>query len=113
MKNNSIKSILLLLLVSYTSLSFGQAINSEELVRRVADHVIEHTSFKFVNSKTGEKYDSTKGLASGGNIKAESTYNKWAYVNGVLTIGMMQTADVLNDKKYADYSLRNADFIFN
>jgi len=87
--------------------------NTEELVRRVADNVIKNTSFKFVNTKTGEKFDSTKGLAVSGDVKADSKYNKWMYVNGVLTTGMMQAASVLNDKKYSDYSLHNFEFIFN
>jgi unsaturated rhamnogalacturonyl hydrolase len=91
----------------------AQTTNTEEIVRRVADHIIQNTSFKFVNDKTGEKYDSTNGLAPSADIKAESRYNKWAYVNGVLTIGMMQTSAVLNDQKYADYSLHNFQFIFN
>jgi rhamnogalacturonyl hydrolase YesR len=52
-------------------------------------------------------------LASSTDLKVDSKYNKWAYVNGVLTIGMMQTADVLGDKKYSDYSLHNFSFIFD
>jgi unsaturated rhamnogalacturonyl hydrolase len=113
MRTPLIKSALLFTTIACSGLSYGQAVNSEELVRRVADNVVQHTSFKFVNSKTGQKYDSTKGLALSADIKAESSYNKWAYVNGVLAIGMMQTAEVLNNKKYSDYSLRNADFIFS
>src|SRR5580765_5088043 len=85
--------------------------NPEELVRRVADHVIENTSFRFVKSATGEKFESTKGKDTSSNVKAESRYNKWAYVNGVLTVGMIELSKALNDKKYSDYSLRNFDFI--
>lgn len=113
MKKTFIKQILPLTAITYSGLAFGQTINNEEIVRRVADNIIQNTSFKFVNSKTGQKYDSTKGLPLNGDIKADSRYNKWAYVNGVLAIGMVQTAQVLDDKKYSDYSLRNFDFIFN
>lgn len=107
------KPFLLAALVCYSTISFGQASKTEELVRRVADNVIKNTSFKFVNAKTGEKYDSTKGLAVSADVKAESTYNKWMYVNGVLTIGMVQTTEVLNDQKYAGYSKHNFEFIFD
>ncbi|MGN6180442.1 MAG: hypothetical protein ACTHNW_14745, partial [Mucilaginibacter sp.] len=113
MKKTFIKQTLLLLAITYSGLAFGQTVNSEEIVRRVADNIVQNTSCKFVNSKTGEKYDSTNGLPPSGDIKADSKYNKWAYVNGVLTIGMMQTAQVLNDKKYSDYSLHNFNFIFS
>ncbi|MBW4889221.1 glycoside hydrolase family 88 protein [Mucilaginibacter sp. HMF5004] len=107
------KKVLLLIAIICPAVTYGQTSNTEEVVRRVADHIIKNTTFKFVNTKTHEKYESTKGLASSGDVKAESTYNKWMYVNGVLTIGMMQTATVLNDTKYSDYSQHNFEFIFN
>lgn len=107
------KSLLYILLIACTSAAFGQDVNTGDVVRRVADNVIKETSFQFVNAKTNEKYNSTKGLASSTDLKVDSKYNKWAYVNGVLTIGMMQTADVLGDKKYSDYSLHNFSFIFD
>ncbi|MEO6520666.1 MAG: glycoside hydrolase family 88 protein [Mucilaginibacter sp.] len=106
------KFLSVLLLTACSGAVFAQT-NTEEVVRRVADNIIKTTTFKFVNSKTGEKFDSTKGLAPSGDVKAESKYNRWMYVNGVLTAGMMQTAAVLNDKKYSDYSLHNFQFIFN
>jgi len=91
---------------------FSQQSNTEAVVRKVADNIIQNTTFKFVNTKTNETYESTKGLTSSPDIKVASKFNKWMYVNGVLTIGMMQMADVLKDKKYSEYSLRNFDFIF-
>ena len=106
------KKTLFILAMACTGFCYAQTSKTEEVVRRVADRIVQNTSFKFVNSKTGEKYESTKGLAPSADIRAES-YNKWAYVNGVLTIGMIQTAEVLNDKKYSDYSQRNFDFIFS
>jgi unsaturated rhamnogalacturonyl hydrolase len=109
------KSLFLLLLIVSANL-FAQTqtkISTEELLRRVADHVIDSTSFRFVNSATGEKFESTKGRDTSNNVKAESRYNKWAYVNGVLTVGMMRLGNALNDKKYSDYSQRNFDFIFS
>lgn len=81
-----------------TSSVFAQDSNTEAVVRKVADNIIQNTSFKFVNTKTNETYESTKGLASSPDVKVASKFNKWMYVNGVLTIGMMQMADVLKDK---------------
>jgi unsaturated rhamnogalacturonyl hydrolase len=107
------KSFLYLLLMVCPAIAFGQDTNTEAVVRKVADNIVQNTSFKFINSSTKEKYDSTKGLASSADIKADSKYNKWAYVNGVLAIGMVQTADVLKDKKYSEYSQHNFAFIFD
>ncbi|HEX7903192.1 MAG TPA: glycoside hydrolase family 88 protein [Chitinophagaceae bacterium] len=86
---------------------------AEEIIRRVADNIIQTTSFQFVNSKTNEKFASTKGKDTSVNVKAESKFNKWQYVNGVLTVGMLRTSSVLNDPKYADYSKKNFNFIFD
>ena len=85
----------------------------EEIIRRVADNIIQTTSFQFVNSKTNEKFASTKGRDTSVNVKAESKFNKWQYVNGVLTVGMLRASSVLNDPKYLDYSKKNFNFIFD
>ena len=103
---------LLLLLFLLPSFLSAQT-NTEEVVRRVADNIIRQTTFQFVNNKTGEKFASTKGKDTTNNVKAESKFNKWQYVNGVLTVGMLRVSNVLNDPKYADYSRRNFSFIFD
>ena len=64
----------LLILCSITV--FGQNSNTEQVIRKVADNVIQNTSFKFINTTTKEKYDSTKGLASSPDVKSDSKYNK-------------------------------------
>ena len=104
----------LLLLIAF-SLSHSALCqnNTEEIIRRVADNIIQTTTFRFVNNKTSEKFETTKGKDTSGSVKAESKFNKWQYVNGVLTVGMVQIADALKDKKYSDYSRKNFDFIFS
>jgi unsaturated rhamnogalacturonyl hydrolase len=86
---------------------------TEEIIRRVADNIIQTTSFQFINNKTGEKFTSTKGKDTSINVKADSKFNKWMYVNGVLTVGMVRASAILNDSKYADYSKKNFQFIFD
>ena len=85
----------------------------EELVRRVADNIVQTTSFQFVNNKTNEKFAGTKGKDTSVNVKAESKFNKWMYVNGVLTVGMLRVSNILKDQKYTDYSRKNFSFIFD
>src|SRR5215510_5709928 len=87
--------------------------STEETLRKVADHIIQSTSFSFINNKTKEKFASTKGKDTTNDVKAESGFNKWQYVNGVLTVGMLRLADQLHDNKYSDYSRKNFDFIFS
>src|SRR5215212_4499783 len=109
-KLNNMKLFFLSLFIS--SALFAQT-NTEEVVRRVADNIIRQTTFQFINNKTGEKFSSTKGKDTTNNVKAESKFNKWQYVNGVLTVGMLRLSNVLNDQKYADYPRKNFSFIFD
>src|SRR6476661_5846640 len=105
---------LLFLLILFCDTSFGQTkASTEQTLRRVADNIIHTTSFTFVNNKTGEKFESTKGKDATNSVRAESKFNKWQYVNGVLTVGMLRLADVLHDNKYSDYSRKNFNFIFS
>ncbi|HEX5654699.1 MAG TPA: hypothetical protein VFX58_16595 [Chitinophagaceae bacterium] len=86
---------------------------AEEITRKVADHIIQTTTFQFVNNKSNEKFSSTKGKDTSVNVKVESKFNKWQYVNGVLTVGMLRLSNVLNDPKYLNYSKKNFNFIFD
>jgi rhamnogalacturonyl hydrolase YesR len=105
---------LLLLLISACAIKVhAQNQNTEEIVRRVADNILQTTTFKFINTKTGEKFESTKGKDTSVNVRAESKFNRWQYVNGVLTVGMIELAEVLKDPKYSDYSRKNFNFIFD
>ena len=104
---------LAIFLFLFSSFNLLAQTNTEEIVRRVADNIIQTTTFQFVNNKTGEKFASTKGKDTTNNVKAESKFNKWQYVNGVLTVGMLRVSSVLNDPKYSDYSRRNFNFIFD
>ena len=101
-----------LLLSSVSSLAQTK-LTPEEIIRKVADNIIQTTTFQFVNNKTEEKFASTKGKDTSVNVKADSKFNKWQYVNGVLTVGMMRMSAVLNDPKYAEYSRKNFNFIFD
>ena len=86
---------------------------TQALLRRVADHIIRTTSFQFINRHTQERFSSVKDLAPSSDIRAESRYNEWEYVNGVLAVGMIRTASVLNDASYSDYSRADYRFIFD
>ena len=105
--------LLLLPLLLMTTALFAQENSTEQVVRRVANHVITHTSFEFVNSATGQNFSSTQNIDTSSAVKAESGYNKWAYVNGVVNVGMIALSKVLHDNKYKDYAKKNYAFIFD
>src|SRR5579859_7470450 len=113
MKLRTISAALAAFLLYSSGLSAQTPAETEALVRKVADHIIQTTTYRFTNKKTGENFESTKGIAVSPDVKAESRYTRWAYVNGVLAVGMVQAGGVLNDAKYSDYARRNYDFIFS
>ncbi|WNH13059.1 glycoside hydrolase family 88/105 protein [Thalassobellus suaedae] len=90
-----------------------ESIDTEEVIRRVADRIVASTSFKFINKNTKEKFDAVSKLKPMPEIAAESDYNRWGYPNGVMMTGLIHMADILQDKKYADYCRNNYQFIFN
>jgi len=81
-------------------------------VFRVADNIIDNTSFKIIDRKTKEQYGSTKGLEASSKLKVESQYNDWRYENGVMAIGMAYLSEVTGDEKYRDYARHLYSFIF-
>ena len=92
----------------------GQDLNkTKTILHTVADQIIQKTSYRFKDTKTGKQYDSVQGLAEEMNLYAESPMNKWEYVNGVLAIGMLQLGEVLQEDRYTNYALNNFKFIFS
>ena len=80
---------------------------------KVADNIIENTSFKIIDTETKKLYDCTEGLPVSKNYRIESPYNMWHYWNGVLAIGMIQLSEISGNEKYKEYALKNYDFIFD
>lgn len=101
------------LTISNLQLTYAQSRSAEAVVRSVADRVIEHTAFSFIDPKTKTSYTSAKDISPQIELKVESQYNRWEYANGVLNIGMMELSRVLDDAKYAGYAAHNFDFIFS
>lgn len=103
---------LLYVLLLFSQTTNAQARTPESVIRSVADYVIAHTSFQFIDPKTKTLYPSAKKLSPEIDLRTESRYNRWEYANGVLNIGMMELSRVLSDKQYANYAVRNFEFIF-
>lgn len=85
----------------------------EVTARKIAERIINSTTYTFVNNKTGETYNSVKDLLLSQDIAVQSKYNQWHYTNGVTNIALMELGDKLKDKKYEEYVLKNMNFVFN
>ncbi len=105
---------LLILLLFFVNLISSSLLAQDEFdeVFKVADNIIDNTSFKIIDRKTKEKYNSTKELEPSRKFNVESQYNDWRYENGVMAIGMAYLSEVTGNEKYRDYARHMYSFIF-
>ncbi|MDD4968480.1 MAG: glycoside hydrolase family 88 protein [Paludibacter sp.] len=99
-----------------TGISTSDAQNNmtaRETAIKIANRILNSTSYLFENKKTGETYTCVKDLPLSKDIKVQSKYNQWHYSNGVTDIALLELSDKLNDKKYEKYVLKNMNFVFN
>ena len=85
----------------------------EEAAQKIADRIVNSTTYLFENKKTGETYKTVKGIPLSKDIRINSIYNNWHYTNGLTNIALMELGDKLKDKKYEKYVLKNMNFVFN
>jgi unsaturated rhamnogalacturonyl hydrolase len=107
---------LVFLIVCSMMVSATQAQSKEQteaILRKISSRIIDETSYKFIDTKTGQTYDSLAGVPFSLNIKIQSRYNDWHYTNGVLNIALMELGNKLHDLQYENYVLKNMEFIFN
>ncbi len=107
-----IKLITVTLIITFVAnISQGQPDYDKAI--KIADRIIENTSFKIIDSESKELFDNTKGLPIEKKYKIESPYNMWHYWNGVLALAMVELTKSTGDEKYIDYTRKNYRFIFD
>ena len=113
MKKRKLLLPLLILITCVIPLHAQNREHTREVLQKIANRIINSTSFKFINTKTNQEYSSLKGVPFSMDVKVKSQYNHWHYTNGVLYIGMMELADRLNEDKYRNYVQKCMQLVFN
>lgn len=90
----------------------AQSSSPGEVVKKVADNVVENTIYKILNTETGELFDGTAGLPVSGEYKLASPYHDWQYWNGVLAMAFMDLSNYTGEERYADWVRKNYSFTF-
>src|SRR5688500_13447848 len=85
---------------------------NEKALRHMAGRILKTTTYRFVNVKSKETYESLRGVALNPDVQVESPYNDWHYTNGVLNLGMLELSAKLKDPQYEKYVDDNMDFVF-
>jgi len=112
MKLNKVISCSLIFL-SVSTMHAQNKMTAEEAARKIADRIVNSTTYLFENKKTGETYKTVKGIPLSNDVQVSSKYNNWHYTNGVTDIALLELADKLKDQKYEEYVLKNMNFVFN
>ncbi|MCD8029274.1 MAG: glycoside hydrolase family 88 protein [Bacteroides sp.] len=99
--------------MSVCALSAQTKITAAEAAEKIANRILESTTYDFKNTRTGEVYSSVKNLPLSMDVKVNCKYNNWHYTNGVTHMALMELGDKVGDKKYEKYVLKNMDFVFN
>lgn len=84
----------------------------EQTLITVADKIVKDTTFKFIDTETGETYDESTNLPVKTTIKLQSGYNDWKYWNGVIHNAMHELAKTFDKPEYSKYSAKCYDFSF-
>lgn len=90
--------------------SFSQ-ISDEQVIKKVADGIIEETTFKFKHKESGKIINDLTEALSG--VYLTNPYNEWRYWNGVLGIAMQQLSLLTKEPRYANYAYKNVSFAFD
>ena len=68
---------------------FSQRTDPGKIIGKVADYILTHNAYGFVDTKTGQVYSNAKQLESPENIDFLSHFNGWKYSHGVLNMAML------------------------
>jgi len=110
---NPIGLILALSLLSVNSLQAGDASETRSKLRCVADAVVKNATFKFVDTKSGERFAKPEQAPLSAELQPESPYTDWRYWNGVLNIAMTRLGETLHDSTYTKFARANVAFSFD
>ena len=101
------------LLLSVPTVQAQTNMSAKETATKIAERIVNSTTYLFENKKTGETYSTVKNIPLSKDVEVQSKYTQWHYTNGVTNIALMELGDKLSDKKYENYVLKNMNFVFN
>jgi rhamnogalacturonyl hydrolase YesR len=105
--------ILLVLILNNPSWVKGQEVSiDKEILKKLADDIVENTNYKFYNTETNETFEKITPQIPVKNVKLSSPYTDWKYWNGVLNIGLLKYAQYTGQNKYKEVVFKNYDFAF-
>ena len=86
----------------------------KEVLDRVKKYFVETTPYAIIDSVTGEEIKDFSDIDKDAVIDTRrGEFNLWTYTMGVVFNGMNLVTDVTGDKSFADYAIKDYDFVFD
>lgn len=104
--------IIFFIFVGVSTVLGAQSNSDQQLLKRLADDIVEQTSYQFIHKKTGERFNAPTAETSVPDMKLSSPYTDWKYWNGVLNIGLLKYAAFTGDDSYRETVFKNYAFAF-
>ncbi len=83
-----------------------------DYAKLIADKAIAETYFGLIDFNTGEKYDDLSNLPDSAWFTL-NPYVRWVYMNGIMSLALIDLADYSKDKSYVEYLSKVMDFRLN
>lgn len=87
--------------------------SDEDVIRLIADHILEQPVTRFVGVSDGKIYDSTSEIPDGEDVRFRSPLMEWHYSSGVTNMAMIRLGNYLDEQKYINYALNHVAFGFD
>lgn len=81
-----------------------------DVVKSLADRVIENYRYWFYTPETGQKYYTVDEIPRNTHVRAGEQFFDWTYTTGILNSSMIQLAEITGDESYVDYVKKQMAF---
>ncbi|MBN2010890.1 glycoside hydrolase family 88 protein [candidate division KSB1 bacterium] len=102
-----------ILLISVFSLAAQTPSSDLDIIRSIADNVLNNTTRTIIDPADGSTYTSSKNLPRDKQFKLNNPYIEWKYWNGVLNLAMLDLYKLTGDEKYKQQVVDNYQFVFD
>jgi rhamnogalacturonyl hydrolase YesR len=89
---------------------YAQNDEDKEVIKRVADFILNNTDFTFIDASTKIVYNNIGEISENVEVKFSSPYQEWHYTMGVLNMSLVNLSDFLNDDTYFNFAARHLAF---
>jgi len=113
---NSRKNILFIVLSVIVTSATAQNTNKNyplQTVKEIANNVLQDATYLYFDSSTDEQISNIREHGYNSNVKLQSEYNRWHYVNGVLHLAFNELGNITDIPKYKNFAKKNFEFFFN